>query len=124
MYPQFGVVQRQHAWFWSRKLGFESLPRSVKELAVIILAAGMGKRFKSQLPKVMHPANGRPLVHHVMEAAMGTDPSRILVVTGTGRELVERSISEHFDVEFVVQEKPLGTGDAVARCRDALQGFE
>lgn len=117
-------MQRQHAWFWSRKLGFESLPRSVKELAVIVLAAGMGKRFKSDLPKVMHLANGRPLVHHVLSAAEGIGARRMLVVTGTARELVEKSISERFNAEFVVQDKPLGTGDAVARCRTALDGFE
>lgn len=117
-------MQRQHACFWYRKLGFESLPRSVKELAVVVLAAGMGKRFKSELPKVMHLANGRPLLHHVLSAAGGIGARRTLVVTGTGRELVEKSVSEGFEAEFVFQDKALGTGDAVARCGTALDGFE
>lgn len=95
----------------------------MSDLAIVVLAAGMGKRFKSDLPKVMHLANGQPLVHHVLEAAKGVGAWRTIVVTGTRRDLVEESISERFDAEFVFQDQPRGTGDAVARCAEALREF-
>lgn len=94
-------------------------------LAVVVLAAGAGKRFRSQVPKVLHRAAGLPLVHHVLQAARSLDQvERVLLVVGNGAEEVSAYAGEHFPgTAFVHQTELLGTGDAVARCREALEGF-
>ncbi len=100
--------------------------RSSNEVAVVILAAGAGKRFRSDLAKVLHRAAGLPIIHHVLQAATAVPgASRILVVVGNCAEQVKEYAGGHFpDAVFVMQTELLGTGDAVARCREALSGFE
>ncbi|HEX2054058.1 MAG TPA: bifunctional UDP-N-acetylglucosamine diphosphorylase/glucosamine-1-phosphate N-acetyltransferase GlmU [Actinomycetota bacterium] len=94
-------------------------------LAVVVLAAGAGKRLRSELPKVLHRAAGRPLVHHVLDAAGRlAGVAKTLVVVGNGAEQVSGYVEEQFPgAEFVLQTELLGTGDAVRRCRTALEGF-
>ena len=58
--------------------------RASRPLAVIVLAAGLGTRMKSEIPKVMHPVCGRPLLAYVLDAAAALDPARVVVVTGAG----------------------------------------
>ncbi|HVL51630.1 MAG TPA: bifunctional UDP-N-acetylglucosamine diphosphorylase/glucosamine-1-phosphate N-acetyltransferase GlmU [Actinomycetota bacterium] len=103
----------------------DSAGSSKSPLAVVILAAGAGKRFRSDLPKVLHRAAGLPLVHHVLRAANslpGVD--RVLVVVGNGADEVSGYVDSHFPgTVFVHQSELLGTGDAVKRCRAALDGF-
>ncbi len=101
------------------------LPAS-NQTAVVILAAGAGKRFRSDLAKVLHRAAGLPLVHHVLQAANAVGGAgRTLVVVGNCAEQVKEYAGTHFPgVEFVEQTELLGTGDAVGRCRPALAGFE
>ena len=83
-----------------------------KSLNVVILAAGIGKRMRSRLPKVLHPLGGKPLISHVIEAARTLDPARICVVYGHGGELVPQSIGAD-GITFARQEPQLGTGHAV-----------
>ena len=85
---------------------------------VVVLAAGLGKRMRSALPKVLHPLAGRPLVAHVLDAARKLSPQAITVVVGHGAAAVEKALSAP-DLRFVVQDPPRGTGDAV---RIALAG--
>ena len=94
-------------------------------LAAIVLAAGKGKRFHSNLPKVLHEAAGVALLHWSLAAVHGIGGvGRVLVVVGHGREMVEASTGGAFPrVEFVHQPTQHGTGDAVARCRGPLGGF-
>jgi bifunctional UDP-N-acetylglucosamine pyrophosphorylase / glucosamine-1-phosphate N-acetyltransferase len=85
-------------------------------LSVVVLAAGEGKRFRSALPKPLHPLAGRPLLWHVLAAAAPLKADRTVVVVGVGAEEVTAA-AERFDVgplEFVVQPQPRGTGDALA----------
>lgn len=94
-------------------------------LTVIILAAGLGKRMKSSLPKVLAPICGRPMVSWVVDEALALDPDRILLVVGHGRELVEAALEEHGQrkqVELVMQAEQRGTGHAVQMCMPALKG--
>lgn len=95
-------------------------------IAAVILAAGAGKRFKSDLPKVLHPAAGRSLVQHVVAAAAGLQGlAKLLVVVGHGAGEVVAQLSDfETQVEFVEQTELLGTGDAVRQCRDHLAGFK
>lgn len=82
---------------------------------VVVMAAGQGTRMRSQRPKVLHEAAGRPLLEHVLRAARGIDPEVVIVVVGHGAAQV-RTRFEADDVTFVEQPRQLGTGDAVACC--------
>lgn len=86
---------------------------------VVILAAGQGKRMYSQLPKVLHPLAGSPLIAHVIAAARTLDPARICVVYGHGGEQVRDTIADP-SLAFVHQKPQLGTGHAVQQAIGAL----
>jgi bifunctional UDP-N-acetylglucosamine pyrophosphorylase / glucosamine-1-phosphate N-acetyltransferase len=87
--------------------------------AAIILAAGNGTRMKSALPKVMHPIAGRPMIAHLMDALQPLFPAATIVVLGPRMEAVARIVAP---AERVVQDPPLGTGDAVRTALRALNG--
>ncbi len=91
-------------------------------LAVLILAAGKGKRMKSSLPKVLHPILGEPMIYYVLEACSSLPAKKWVVVLGHKADKVEKSIPDW--VEVVHQKKPLGTGDAVKSVEDALSDFD
>lgn len=91
--------------------------------SVVILAAGMGTRMKSKLPKMLHEAAGRPLTEHVIRAVLPLKPTKIIVVIGHGAEQVKARFS-HYDVEFVLQEKQLGTGHALMQTEAALKNLQ
>ena len=86
---------------------------------VVILAAGMGKRMQSDLPKVLHPLAGKPLLSHVIDTARTLSPSRVCVVYGHGGDLVPSRLAAD-DLRFVLQAPQLGTGHAVMQAADAL----
>ncbi len=91
--------------------------------SVVILAAGMGTRMKSKLPKVLHEAAGRPLVEHVVRSVQPLHPEKIILVIGNGAEHVRARMQQH-PVEFVLQEKQLGTGHALLQTQDALKNMQ
>jgi len=90
-------------------------------LDVIVLAAGQGKRMRSELPKVLHPLAGRPLLAHVLDTARALAPRKTIVVHGHGAEQV-RAACAGYDVEWVLQAEQLGTGDAVRQALPRLAG--
>ena len=90
-------------------------------LQVVILAAGQGKRMHSNLPKVLHPVAGKPLVRHVIDTARSLAPAKLVVVFGHGGEAV-RSTVDGDDISWALQEPQLGTGHAVAQALPALAG--
>ncbi len=79
---------------------------------VVVLAAGMGKRMRSDLPKVLHRLAGRPLLGHVLDTARALAPSRIVVIFGHGGEAVPNALAAP-DLAWAKQEPQLGTGHAV-----------
>jgi bifunctional UDP-N-acetylglucosamine pyrophosphorylase/glucosamine-1-phosphate N-acetyltransferase len=81
-------------------------------LSVVILAAGQGKRMNSDLPKVLQPLAGRPLLQHVIGAARAVNPDNIYVVYGHGGAQVQAALA-HENVEWILQAEQLGTGHAV-----------
>ncbi|MGA7259342.1 MAG: bifunctional UDP-N-acetylglucosamine diphosphorylase/glucosamine-1-phosphate N-acetyltransferase GlmU [Stellaceae bacterium] len=87
--------------------------------AAIILAAGSGTRMKSALPKIMHPIAGRPMIDYPLEALRPLSPVATLVVIGPRMENVAATVAP---AESVVQDPPLGTGDAVRTAMRALDG--
>jgi bifunctional UDP-N-acetylglucosamine pyrophosphorylase/glucosamine-1-phosphate N-acetyltransferase len=81
-------------------------------LDVIVLAAGQGKRMRSDLPKVLHPLAGKALLAHVLDTARGLAPRKTIVVHGHGAERVRAAFTDA-GLDWVLQAQQLGTGHAV-----------
>jgi bifunctional UDP-N-acetylglucosamine pyrophosphorylase / glucosamine-1-phosphate N-acetyltransferase len=86
---------------------------------VVILAAGLGTRMRSDLAKALHTLAGRPLIQHVLNAAAGVDPEKIILVLGHQADKV-RSVVGEYRPEFVLQAEQLGTGHAVQQATEAI----
>jgi bifunctional UDP-N-acetylglucosamine pyrophosphorylase/glucosamine-1-phosphate N-acetyltransferase len=84
-------------------------------LTVIILAAGQGKRMRSDLPKALHPLAGRPMVRYVLDVARTLEPAGLVAVVGHGANLVREALGAQ--VGYAVQAEQLGTGHAVQQAR-------
>ena len=91
-------------------------------LAVVILAAGLGTRMKSELPKVLHEVCGRPMLSYVIDAALSISPERVVVVTGPDQAGVAGILP--VGCERAVQQERRGTGDAVRAGLEPIDGFE
>ncbi|MQA38336.1 bifunctional UDP-N-acetylglucosamine diphosphorylase/glucosamine-1-phosphate N-acetyltransferase GlmU [Rugamonas aquatica] len=88
---------------------------------VVILAAGMGKRMQSALPKVLHPLAGKPLLSHVLDTARSLSASRLCVIYGHGGAAVLDMLSKQPEkVATALQEPQLGTGHAVMQALPEL----
>lgn len=95
-----------------------------RTLDVLILAAGLGTRMRSNLAKVLHKLDGRPMVNHVCQAATALAPRKIYVVIGHQGEDVRHAVLEEIDEDhaaFVWQNEQLGTGHAVSSAREFLE---
>jgi bifunctional UDP-N-acetylglucosamine pyrophosphorylase/glucosamine-1-phosphate N-acetyltransferase len=92
---------------------------SQPRFAAIILAAGSGTRMKSAIPKVMHPIAGQPMIAHLLQALEPLRPAATVVVIGPQMDDVARTVAP---AQTVVQDPPLGTGDAVRAALRALHG--
>ncbi|HLV86510.1 MAG TPA: bifunctional UDP-N-acetylglucosamine diphosphorylase/glucosamine-1-phosphate N-acetyltransferase GlmU [Candidatus Sulfotelmatobacter sp.] len=93
-------------------------------IAIAIMAAGKGTRLKSQLPKVLHEVGGKPLLEHVIRAALQlVIAADIYAIIGHEAEMV-RSAMQHTGVNFVLQAEQRGTGHALMVARDALSTYD
>jgi len=93
--------------------------------ALIVLAAGQGTRMNSDLPKVLHPLGGVPLLVHAMASGDAVNPDKIVVIAGHGVEAVETAVRAYSpDAVILRQTEQLGTGHAVMQAADALADFE
>ena len=91
-------------------------------ITTVVLAAGKGKRLRSPLPKVLHRVAGRPLLAHVLAATSSLAAGRTVVVVAKDGNAIREAVTDSgFEVDFVVQDPPNGTADAV---RVALEGVE
>ena len=91
------------------------------------MAAGLGTRMKSNLVKVLHELDGRPLINHVCETALALNPRKIYVVVGHQADDVKAAVLSENDaktVDFPVQKQQLGTGDAVNAGREFLENAD
>lgn len=93
------------------------------KLAIIVLAAGLGKRMKSNLAKVLHKICDKPMIEYVVDTLSFFLPVRIVVVVGHQAEEVTKILKDK-KVEIVVQKELLGTGHAVAQTEQILSDFE
>ncbi|NVJ94699.1 MAG: bifunctional UDP-N-acetylglucosamine diphosphorylase/glucosamine-1-phosphate N-acetyltransferase GlmU [Marivivens sp.] len=93
--------------------------------SLIVLAAGMGTRMNSDLPKVLHKIAGAPLVVHAMKSGEALGLDQTVVVVGHGGEEVEAAVKDwNPDAVVVTQEEQLGTGHAALQAREALAGID
>jgi len=90
----------------------------------IILAAGQGKRMKSEKAKVLHELCGRPMIRYVVDAARGAGAKTIVVVIGYEADQIRDYLKDEPDVLFANQTEQLGTGHAVKICRSLLAGYQ
>lgn len=91
--------------------------------ACVILAAGLGKRMNSSLPKVLHKVCGVPMLQSVIDTARKLKSEKIVVVTGKHHDLIQKTLALP-DVSCVLQKEPKGTGHALMCAREALKGFQ
>lgn len=92
-----------------------------KNLAIVILAAGIGSRMKSSKPKVMHELAGRPMIQWLLQTAEQLKPQKIIVVTGPDMKDLEDAVRPHF---FVTQKIRNGTGGALKCALPLLKGHK
>ncbi len=104
--------------------GNPTLQAGAPRVAVAIMAAGKGTRLKSQLPKVLHEVGGKPLLEHVIRAAVRIVPAQdVYAIIGHEAERVRAAIS-HTSVNFVLQAEQRGTGHALMVAGEALAGYD
>jgi len=92
----------------------------MNKLSVVILAAGQSTRMKSELPKVLHPLAGKPMVQYAVEMAAELTPEKPLLVVGNGADQVRQAVGDQ--VIYVEQRELLGTGHALLQARPLLEG--
>src|SRR5215510_881301 len=90
------------------------------KVTAVLLAAGQGTRMKSDLPKVLHPLCGKPLIWHVLRALKSAATEKPVVVVGYGADRVRNYLGD--SAECVLQEPQLGTGHAVMQAESLLKG--
>jgi len=93
-------------------------------VSIVILAAGQGKRMKSDLPKVLQPLAGKPLLKHVIDAAVTLNPSSLYVVYGHGGDRIREVLADAPVTSWVLQGEQLGTGHAVQQALPLLRDDE
>ena len=91
-------------------------------LSIIILAAGKGTRMKSDLPKVLHKINNKPMINQVIDTAKTLNPDQIIIVIGYKYKLLEEHLN-NLDVNFAYQFNQKGTGHAVSKTQDFFKGY-
>lgn len=94
---------------------------SKKQIAAVILGAGKGTRMKSDLPKVMMPVCGKPMIRHILNTLEATGVSKIITVIAPDGDLVKKEVEPY---ETCVQLQQKGTGDAVKSAKKSLIGFD
>lgn len=98
---------------------------------IIIMAGGLGKRMNSDLPKVLHKLNNIPLIIHILKTIIEIKPHKIFIIVGKYKEIIEKTIKEYIplniieeNIIYVIQENPLGTGNAIQCCKKILTNYK
>jgi len=97
---------------------------SYPDVMAIVLAAGLGKRMKSDLPKVLHPVGGKPVIRVIADMLKSMGLAKTVFVIGYARELVKSELSGEPNFSFVVQEEQHGTGHAVMMAEESYRNFK
>jgi UDP-N-acetylglucosamine diphosphorylase/glucosamine-1-phosphate N-acetyltransferase len=92
-----------------------------QNLIVTILAGGEGKRMNSNIPKVLHMFNEKPMLVKIIETVMLINPKEIIIITGKYNDLIQETIAKYINnteslIKYIIQDKQLGTGHAIKCC--------
>ena len=91
---------------------------------VVIMAGGLGKRMNSNIPKVLHLINNKPMIVHIIEKAIQLNPEKIYIVAGIFLPIINYAIYSYnllHHITFIEQQEPLGTGHAIQCCKPFLE---
>jgi bifunctional UDP-N-acetylglucosamine pyrophosphorylase / glucosamine-1-phosphate N-acetyltransferase len=94
------------------------------KLACVVLAAGLGTRMKSSLPKVLHRLHGAPMLRYVLNALHTLRPQKIVIVAGNNIQDIKESLNDTAKIVFARQTEAKGTGDALLKAVPSLKGFK
>lgn len=96
---------------------------------ILIMAGGMGKRMNSELPKVLHKVNDKPMIVHIIENSLKTNPYKILIIVGKYKQIIEETINLYINenitknIQYILQEEPKGTGHAIICAKKNLKEY-
>lgn len=99
----------------------------MEELIVIIMAGGLGKRMKSDIPKVLHNIDNKPMLVRVIENSLLLNPKKIMIVVGKYKNIIKNTIEQYISldkIEFINQPNANGTGDAIKCCRNRIYEYK
>ncbi|MBI3836388.1 MAG: NTP transferase domain-containing protein [Planctomycetia bacterium] len=99
-------------------------PRTLTITLAVVMAAGKGTRMKSELPKVLVPVRGRPMIDYVLDALEAAGVDRSIVVVGYRANNVRQALVGRRNIVFALQAEQRGTGHAVMSCRDYLANHD
>tara|TARA_R110002072_G_scaffold244302_1_gene403639 strand:- start:9133 stop:9954 length:822 start_codon:yes stop_codon:yes gene_type:complete len=94
---------------------------------ILIMAGGLGKRMNSELPKVLHKLNDKPMIVHIIENAIKINPYRILIIVGKYKKIIEETINFYLNknitknIQYIIQDQPNGTGHAIICAKKVLK---
>jgi UDP-N-acetylglucosamine diphosphorylase/glucosamine-1-phosphate N-acetyltransferase len=94
---------------------------------IIIMAGGLGKRMQSEIPKVLHKIQNKPMLVHIIEQSLMVKPQKIFIVVGKYKNIIQDTLKQFISldsIEFIYQAESLGTGHAILCCRDKLLQFQ
>ncbi len=97
---------------------------TTSEAIAVVMAAGKGTRMKSELPKVLFPVLGRPMIEYVLDAIDAAGIGRVVVVVGYEADRVRTALESKGGLDFALQAEQLGTGHAVMSAREHIEGHE
>jgi UDP-N-acetylglucosamine diphosphorylase/glucosamine-1-phosphate N-acetyltransferase len=102
----------------------------MKDIIVVIMAGGLGKRMESSLPKVLHKISGMPMIWHLLLKLKvlkhHINIEKIIIVVGKYKDIIKSELEKYEEIpeiEYVIQDEPLGTGHAIKCCINELSEF-
>lgn len=99
----------------------------MKDLVIIVMAGGLGKRMKSDIPKVLHKVGEEPMLVKILNTVKSMNSKKIMVVVGKYRDIIEKTLKQYMSLDnivFVNQPVSNGTGGAIMSCRDKLENYK
>ena len=96
---------------------------------IIIMAGGLGSRMNSDIPKVLHIINNKPIIVNIIDTCITLNPHKICIIVGKYYELIKNTIEEYYknnasnicdNIKYIIQDEPLGTGHAILSCKNFL----
>ncbi|NWF75687.1 MAG: bifunctional UDP-N-acetylglucosamine diphosphorylase/glucosamine-1-phosphate N-acetyltransferase GlmU [Nitrospirae bacterium] len=92
-------------------------------IVAVVLAAGLGKRMNTSIPKVLNLIHGKPMLQHVLDVLKGLGPQKVLVIVGKNSDKIRKHITDTEKILFVLQKKARGTADAMKKALPYLTEF-